>query len=201
MKRSVTVPSLALLLVVACSSPPDGNPNLGGPPPNARGYPSETPEGIVFAAAHYRPDHASIFRFDLLRELGIVPVHLEVKLRGEGQETAQYLLSQELWEPRLILQDGTVIHATDVEDFVGELDEDDANRVRAEGFQPGLLDAPRSGFVFFRLEPRAEFRVERDVVRHVTGGTTRGIDVTESLLVFKISKGDVPDDFYVGIRP
>ena len=199
MKRNVLAVSLVLLC--ACSSTPERNPDLGGPPSGVRGFPSETLEDIVFSGAHFRADHAKQLRYNFLRNDKVIPVELEVKLHGEGADVAQYSLSQELWEPRLILQDGSVIHAIDIEALVEDLDDDDANVVRKKSFRPGLLDKPRMGFVFFPLEPKRDYRVEDKQLHHKAGGVTRGLDIIGSLLVFRVSKGDVLDDFYVGIRP
>lgn len=200
MKSSILAACLAL--ACACSSPPDPKPDLGGPPASFPGFPGLAHEDMVNAQAAFEPNHAGLFGIDLLSERAIVPVRLEVGLRGEGAENRVILLNPDQWGLTLYLQDGTALRSVDPEELAGAVSKKIAQKVRDQRFKPGFLEKQTtSGFVFFALEPKGEFKVDGREIGHVRSGFVRGNDLYHSLVSFRVTIDDELRPFFVGIKP
>lgn len=197
------IAAAALLLGLACSSPPERVEDLGPAPQNVLGFPSISHEDMVNAKGSFDPQHAEIFGEDLVRKEGVVPVRLEVGLRGEGAEDRAILLNPDQWELTLYLQDGTALRQIDAEALAERLGKrKSAQKVRDNKFETGFLHTEETvGFVFFELGSKLEFAVKGREVTHDQGDTRRGLDLYESLVAFRVTIEDEPRPFYVGIKP
>jgi len=193
-----TIAGLLIALSACSSSGPRGG-ALGDPIRKVEGFTSKTIEQGVFAEAMYDPDHPITFNYDLLKKRNIVPVHLRVepvpdKATGDGP----IMLIPESMNLRLFLQDGTALKhvpASEVSEMVGS---EPAREVRSREFRGGLLSEPKSGYVFFALAPKSEYRVSGGRVDHTLNGVVRTLDISGSLLSFNLTVDSESRPFYVG---
>ncbi len=190
------------LAAVACSSPPEPRFELGAAPSSFLGFPALSQEDMVVAQASFQPDHARTFEEDLVRAAGVIPVRLDVRLRGEGAEDRSILLNPDQWELALYLQDGTALRQINAEELAESLPKKPAQKVRDNRFITGPLNKePTTGFVFFLLDPKDDFEVDGRSVVHTQGKTRNGLDLYQSLVSFRVTIDDVFYPFYVGIKP
>jgi hypothetical protein len=201
MKTDLLLPLLLTGLLAACSSGGSKGDAIAVQRSDFVGFPAQTLESIVYAHARFPADHERLLGVDLIDEENIIPVALTVRLRGKDQEKAQIFLSAEQMGLTLYLPDGTALSPVDVERVVRPLRDRDADRIRAQAFQPGLL-GPESdeGFVFFKLAPGKDFRVDGEKVLHVESGIARPMILTGSLLAFNVTIEDHLEPFYVGLQ-
>jgi hypothetical protein len=198
------LPAAVLAIALACSSPPDKQPDLGPAPTIFDGFPSLASEDGISVAATYNPDHPRLFRMDLVREHSIIPVHVRVEQRQSAAEGRDVRLSQTEWNPVLFLQDGTAARLIGTE-AVAELDEDSASIVREQAFRTDFVRTePLEGYLFFKLEPVAageSFRIVGRKVVHRRKASFRELDLYHSMLSFSVTVDDELRPFYVGIMP
>lgn len=194
----------ALLLLVAggCGGISVSGNEFGGPPKSFRGFPSLTLEGIVYAEARYT-DHAADLGIDLVEYERVLPILLQVRLRGQGADEAQIVLKPARMDLRLVLPDGTVLRPAYVDDIASRQDEEIGKRIRSRAFKGGLLEQePTEGYVLFALQPAEQFEVSGREIRHVRDGVVRTFDLAKSLLAFDLSIGESTiTPFYVGVQP
>ena len=164
------------------------------------GFPPQALEGIVYAQAAYDEDHAKTFRHDLMRK-GIIPVRLNMQLRGVGQENAQILIKPGRMNARLYLIDGTPLGQVRADDVADRLGERPARLVREHAFQGGLLGSqPTTGYLFFALEPLEEFKSKGRNLTHTQEGVAHRFDLAHSLLAFEVAIQNSSQEIYVGIQ-
>jgi hypothetical protein len=199
--RSLAVPA-ALALLAACSSSSGALRRAGQPPASFNGFPSQAVSDIVIAEAKLYTNHADLFEGDLLGE-GILPVALKIGLRGQGQDEAQVRISPDDMDLRLYLPDGTALNPVPYARVASD-DEDMAKEVTRRALKPTWLvnwDATQEGFLFFALKPERDFKVQRDRVLHDQNGVERVLDLSKSLLAFKVTRADRLEPFFVGVQP
>ena len=203
MRRTTRALSVAALaLCTACASGGVAEGGFRAPPKSFNGYPSQALADIVFAEARLYTDHADIFKRDLLKRHGIVPVALRVGLRGQGQETARIRIAPDDMDLRLYLQDGTILAPVPYE-RVAKLDERSSERVTREALKPSLLvtweDSPQ-GFVFFQLRDRDHFEIDGTTIVNRNDRLARTLDLSKSLLSFEVATEDRRIPFFVGLQ-
>ncbi len=189
-------------LTLGCSSLPEPEYDLGEAPQNFLGFPALSHENMVNAQATFEPEYAEIFDTDLVKRRGVIPVRLQIGLRGEGAEHRNILLNPDQWEITLYLQDGTALRPVDPEELAEMLGKKSAPKVRENKFRTGFLGTEgTSGFVYFQLSPKDEFTVRDRSLIHEKGDTSRGVDLYHSLVGFNVTIDDELHPFYVGIKP
>lgn len=186
---------------VGCAgSPPIVKSDVVGATAAFDGFPPQALEGIVYAQALFDGDYEDTFGTDLVTR-GVVPVHVTMQLRGQGQENAQILIKPGRMDARLYLIDGTALPHVTADEVAGALKEKFAREVRQHAFQGGLLGSePNEGYLFFSLQSEGEFEAQGRAVRHDVDGIQRRLDLTHSLLAFDVMVEDTPKAFYVGIQ-
>lgn len=201
--KSRVCASLLLSLVSACGSVSVEGTDLGAPPSSLRGFQPQNFAGIVYAEARYA-DHETALDVDLVDEEQTVPIQLKVQMQGRGAQEAQIMLNPRRMDLRLLLPDGTEIRSVDSDGVAERQDDDVATLIRDRAFRGGLLQQgkPSEGFLFFPLQPDAEFDIEGRVIKHLSGGIVRSFDLADSLLAFNLSIGAAGEvqPFYVGIQ-
>jgi len=198
--RRVVLACLPLLLASCAGSGAKGE-FISPKAPGFEGFPAQTLENIVYAQAHLPADHKRIFGVDLIDKEDIIPIALTVQLRGEDMDRAQILLSAERMNLVLYLPDGTALRHVTAGDVAGSLKDKHAERVMSRIFRPGLLGPePTEGFVFFRIAPRKEFRVQGTNLMHTKNGVARPMNMSGSLLTFNVTMGDHIEPFFVGLK-
>jgi hypothetical protein len=193
----------ASLGLCACAS--DGPLPKGGvlakPPSTPNGFVSNAEAKVVIAEAHFYTDHERIFGDDLLEEEGILPIALKIGLHGRDIAAERVQLTPEQMDFRLYLQDGTPLRAVAYASIAKD-DEKINERVTALALRAGWL-APfresKEGFVFFRLKPEKAFEVDDGDLLHDDGDVRRTLDVSRSLLAFRLTQDGETAPFYIGI--
>jgi len=189
------------LLLVSCAGGGAKGDFISPRAPGFEGFPAQTLENIVYAQAHLPSDYKRTFGVDLINKQDIIPIALTVQLRGENMEQAQFLLSTERMDLALYLPDGTALSPVPADRVAEPLKDKHADRVMSQAFRPGLLGpTPIEGFVFFRIAPRKEFRVEGTNLLHVKNGMARPMNMAGSLMTFNVTMGDHIEPFFVGLQ-
>jgi hypothetical protein len=201
MKQICTIAVFAALMT-SCSSLPAPNPNLGGPPGLFTDFGASQEENSVTAHAKFETNAERVFDYDLLDE-GIVAIYLTAQAKSDEAEDGKVKIDENIWEPRLFLQDGTALEEVPV----GDLKEIStaAYRVASENrFAPGFLgskDEKIEGYLFFKLEVENAFEIDDKDAQHSKNGFSRGIDLYHSLLTFKVIILDESYPIFVGVKP
>ena len=196
------LPSLALFLCLAscASSKAIVAPGNAVADSGFDGFPAQSLEGIVYAQASFDADYEETFHVDLI-DRGILPIHVNMQLRGEGQENAQILVRPGRMGARLYLLDGTVLEHVPADQITPSLKEKAAREVRRLAFQGGLLGSyAREGYLYFALVPEEDFDANGRSLVHTVDGIARSLDVTHSLFAFDVMVEDQATPFYVGIQ-
>ncbi len=164
------------------------------------GFPPQALEGIVYAQAAFDENHAETFRHDLMRK-GIIPIHLGMQLRGEGQENAQILIKPDRMKARLYLIDGTALRQVHADDVADRVKERSARLIRDNAFKGGLLSAQANeGYLFFAFDPLDEFQAKGRKLTHVNQGISHHFDLAHSLMAFEVTVHNSSQEIYVGIQ-
>ena len=196
MKRVTTLLALALL-ATSCASGGASGKDLGGPPRNFEGFPSQSLEGVVYAQAAL---DLGVVGSKLL-ENGIVPIQLTVSLSGVGRDDYQVLLKPERMNPRLYLADGTSLRLLSTARVVDGMRDRDAKLIRQKALKGGLVSSDAMhGILFFALTPEKAFATGARTVTHTYNDLSRKLKLTHSLLSFNVTVGDTQQPFYVGIQ-
>ncbi len=199
MNQNSLVLALAACLF-GCSSIPDPNPNLGGPPQKFTEFEAATEEYSIAVEAQFDPGYRKLFGAELL-ERGVIPIHLKVKPHPEMAALGLVRFLSSSWEPRLYLQDGTALLALNIEDMKSFGEKTYAQALEHR-FVPGNLEADgKSGFLFFRVPSKREFTFRDHTITHTRAKSIRQMDLYHSLLSFNISIKSETHPFYVGVKP
>lgn len=204
---------------LACASTadlPEGG-DVGRPKtPNGFVSNAQVP-GLAIAEARFPSEHARIFgeverptnslsvsrsgSFDLLDEVQIVPILIKVGLPSSSASEADVQLTPEQMAFRLVLQDGTVLRSVAAESAV----EDDAKLtalLSAKSLQPGFLKLSggmKEGFVYFPLTPVDDFEYDDGKLFHTVKKVRRELDLSRSLVTFKLTRGGTSTSFFIGV--
>lgn len=197
--------ALLALALVGCGSSGVSGTELGPMPRGAQGFPAMTFGEFVYAQAAW-VNHERDLDVDTVEEADVLPIELQVRLAGGGQQGAQILLDPDRANLRLYLPDGTVLPSVSMEDIEPRISRRKVDRVRDLSFKGGLLtEENRKGFVFFALEPggKEAFEIDGRNLRHNTRGVVRSMDLADSVVAFELSVGTggaQVQNFYVGIQ-
>jgi hypothetical protein len=187
-------------LVTGCSSLPQPQPHLGGPPRSFSLYEASTTQYKVDASAKFEADYEDKFECDLLEE-GVVPIFFKIEALSESAKTGgNAKLQAGTWDPRLYLQDGSALRLMEVEEIKGISSK--AGKIASkERFSPENLRGELKGYLFFKIEPQGAFDLSGQTITHTVGSTSRDVNLYHSLLGFTVTIDDESYPFYIGIKP
>jgi len=177
------------------------------PPRFFEGFPRGTLQEMpgvgasVYAEASFQRRHAETLGLDLT-EKGLLPIQLQIGLRGREQESAPVRLDPDQMDMRFYLPDGTVLPSVWA-DVAAKLTGNDRlrDKVRRQSLEPGVLpkyeNASNALFVYFQLPKKAV--VEDQVLTLQSGKYGQAVDVSKGLLTFNVMFENKLKQFYVGV--
>jgi hypothetical protein len=162
--------------------------------------------GWVLAEARYETDFkvtrrdGRVVPIDLLDKTRVVQIWLKLGDRSRAQDELDVELTPEQMEFRLTLPDGSVLDAIPAE-AVAKDDKEITTAALARALQPGFLKLSggmKEGSVYFKV-PKSGFEVDGKKLVHAVDGIEREIDLSRSLLSFKLRRGGLATPFYIGV--
>ena len=208
------------LCCLACASTAGEIPEGGSisKPKSLNGFVSNAQvPGLAIAEARFPADHARVFgvvenpasqgtvarqgHFDLLEEERLVPILVRIGLPSSSAAEADVQLTPEQMDFRLILQDGTTLQAVGAEDAVrsdAKLTDVLSDKALQHGFLK-LSGGVKEGFLYFKLAPQKAYEYDDGKLVHVVDGVQRELDLSRSLLSFKLTRGGTATPFFIGV--
>lgn len=194
---------LALGWTSGCASSGPEGVELGPAPRAFAGFPPQMSQDAIYASARFDADATRTFGgVDLIEHDGVLPVKLTFRLRGEDVSSKVVMVEPGRIDLRLYLPDGTALVPADPGRIAEGLRDNNAALVRKNQLTGGLLTETEdhSGYVFFALAPRQNFKVNGRQVRHVSGNIEHQLDLSHSLVAFNLSVGGESRALYVGLQ-
>ncbi len=218
-------PSLAALLLCASCASTDGEVPAGGTikkPTASNGFVSiAAVPGLVIAEARFVANQEDTFGVELTEDLGIVPVFIKIGLPSTSGTEQDVQLSPEQMDFRLVLQDGTALETVRAETIIKEnsrlsavirgdrvlsggrgVDRRPGTLISEGALQPGFLrlsGGVKEGYVYFLLKPAGAYEVEGSSVVHSVKEVHRELDLSRSLMSFKLTRGGQTTSFFIGV--
>ncbi len=199
--RTVRIAGALALAILSASCAGGSRGEVLSSPQGFPGYPKQAQEGPLWASAVYDTNSREFFDTDFVAR-GILPVAIQIGVRGDENRLLNARLSGSDIDPHLYLQDGTALPWLPA----GQIDTPRKtlkDRITECALEFSLLPAWESapeGFLFFAFDPK---RVEIDdtVILSRTGEIERELDLFQSLLGLTVTTEAGPVQIFVGLKP
>ena len=194
MRHRIELCTLLLLLSSCLGS--GSRPEVLTSPTSFPGFPNPAHFGAVWAEASFVTNHAQVFETDLTKE-DLLPLFVRVGRRGE--EAGAPRLVDEVLDPHLYLQDGTVLEWVP-QDQLQLARRRTTDLVAETALKLSLLEpweASPGGFLFFRIPE--DVRLSGSYALSSNDHLHRELPLAHSLLAFDVFTDDGPRRLFVGL--